>query len=141
MIHQDRIFLPRWGEEPVPVYADQGLMKQVMRILMDNSVKYSGPGSRIYLRVMEVDGHARVTVQDEGMGISPRASPTSSTASTARTSPGTEKRGAPAWGSPLPSGSSIATAAGSRWSLGRGWAPESPSCSRRPRSAPEEAVS
>ena len=75
MIHQDRIFLPRWGEEPVPVYADQGLMKQVMRILMDNSVKYSGPGSRIYLRVMEVDGHARVTVQDEGMGISPQGIP------------------------------------------------------------------
>ena len=75
MIHQDRIFLPRWEEEPVPVYADQGLMKQVMRILMDNSVKYSGPGSRIYLRVMEVDGHARVTVQDEGMGISPQGIP------------------------------------------------------------------
>ena len=75
MIHEDRIFLPRWGEEPVPVYADQGLIKQVMRILMDNSVKYSGPGSRVYLRVMVLDGHARVTVQDEGMGISPEGIP------------------------------------------------------------------
>ena len=75
MIHEDRIFLPRWGEEPVPVYADQGLIKQVMRILMDNSVKYSAPDSRIYLRVMVLDGHARVTVQDEGMGISPQGIP------------------------------------------------------------------
>ena len=75
MIHEDRIFLPRWGEEPVPVYADQGLIKQVMRILMDNSVKYSTPDSRIYLRVMELDGHARVTVQDEGMGIAPEGIP------------------------------------------------------------------
>ena len=75
MIHEDRVFLPRWGEEPVPVYADQGLIKQVMRILMDNSVKYSGPDSRIYLRVLELDGHARVTVQDEGMGISPEGIP------------------------------------------------------------------
>ena len=75
MIHEDRIFLPRWGEEPVPVYADQGLIKQVMRILMDNSVKYSAPDSRIYLRVMVLDGHARVTVQDEGMGISPDGIP------------------------------------------------------------------
>ena len=75
MIHEDRIFLPRWGEEPVPVYADQGLIKQVMRILMDNSVKYSGPDSRVYLRVMMLDGHARVTVQDEGMGISPEGIP------------------------------------------------------------------
>ena len=75
MIHEDRVFLPRWGEEPVPVYADQGLIKQVMRILMDNSVKYSGPDSRIYLRVLELDGHARVTVQDEGMGIAPEGIP------------------------------------------------------------------
>ena len=75
MIHEDRIFLPRWGEEPVPVYADQGLIKQVMRILMDNSVKYSAPDSRVYLRVMVLDGHARVTVQDEGMGISPEGIP------------------------------------------------------------------
>ena len=42
---------------------------------MDNSVKYSGAGSRIYLRVMVLDGHARVTVQDEGMGISPQGIP------------------------------------------------------------------
>ena len=75
MIHEDRIFLPRWGETPVPVYADQALIKQVMRILMDNSVKYSAAGSRIYLRVLELDGHARVTVQDEGMGISPEGIP------------------------------------------------------------------
>ena len=46
-----------------------------MRILMDNSVKYSGPDSRVYLRVMVLDGHARVTVQDEGMGISPEGIP------------------------------------------------------------------
>ena len=75
MIHEDRLFLPRWREEPVPVYADQGLIKQVMRILMDNSVKYSAPDSRVYLRVMVLDGHARVTVQDEGMGISPEGIP------------------------------------------------------------------
>ena len=59
----------------MPVYADQSLIKQVMRILMDNSVKYSGPDSRIYLRVLELDGHARVTVQDEGMGIAPEGIP------------------------------------------------------------------
>lgn len=32
------------------VRADPGLVKQVMRILMDNSVKYSGPEGRVYLR-------------------------------------------------------------------------------------------
>lgn len=75
MIHEDRVFLPRWGEEPIPVRADQGLIKQVMRILMNNSVQYSPPGSRVYLRLSAKDGLARVTVQDEGMGIAPESIP------------------------------------------------------------------
>ncbi len=75
MIHPDRLFLPRWGEEPVLVSADPGLMKQVLRILMDNAVKYSPEGGRVYLRVSQGQGHARVTVQDEGMGIPPDGIP------------------------------------------------------------------
>ena len=75
MICPDRVFLPRWGEEPVPVRADQGLIKQVMRVLMDNAIKYSSPGSRIYLRLSAQDGYARLTVQDEGGGIPPESIP------------------------------------------------------------------
>ncbi len=69
MIHPQRSFLPRWGEQPVVVRADPGLIKQVMRILMDNAVKYSPAQGRIYLRVSQSQGCARVTVQDEGAGI------------------------------------------------------------------------
>ena len=75
MIHPDRLFLPRWEEDPVPVFADPGLMKQLMRVLMDNSVKYSGQGDKVYLRVSENQGYARVTVQDEGIGIPPEGIP------------------------------------------------------------------
>lgn len=75
MICPDRVFLPRWGEEPVPVRADQGLIKQVMRILMDNAIKYSSPGSRIYLRLSTQERYARLTVQDEGDGIPPESIP------------------------------------------------------------------
>ena len=75
MIHPDRTLLPCWGEEPVWVCADPGLMKQVMRILMDNSIKYSPVQGRVYLRVSQSQGYARVTVQDEGMGISPQGIP------------------------------------------------------------------
>ncbi len=136
MIHQDRTFLPRWGEAPIPVRADQGLIKQVMRILMDNSVKYSPPDGRIYLRVTAQEGYARVTVQDEGMGISPQGIPHIFDRFY-RTDQSRDRRtGAPAWGCPSPSGSWTATAAGSRWSPGRAWAPGSPSSSpplRRPR--------
>ena len=75
MIHPQRTLLPCWGEEPVAVFADPGLMKQVMRILMDNSIKYSPPQGRVYLRVTQSQGYARVTVQDEGMGIPPQGIP------------------------------------------------------------------
>ena len=71
MIHPERIFLPRWGEETVSIYADPGLMKQLLRILMDNSLKYSPEDGRIYLRVTQRRGWVRLTVQDEGMGIPP----------------------------------------------------------------------
>ena len=75
MIHPDRIILPRWGEEPVAVWADPGLVKQVLRILMDNALKYSPLEGRLYLRVTASQGHARLTVQDEGMGIPPESIP------------------------------------------------------------------
>ena len=75
MLHPERTFLPRWGEEPVRVYADPGLMKQLLRLLMDNSLKYSPPEGRIYLRVSARQGYVRLTVQDEGMGIPPDGIP------------------------------------------------------------------
>ena len=75
MIHPQRVFLPRWEEEPTVVYADPGLMKQVLRILMDNALKYSPPEGKIYLRVTRSPGYARLTVQDEGMGIPPQDIP------------------------------------------------------------------
>ncbi len=75
MVHPDHLFLPRWEEEPVEIEADPGLMKQLLRILMDNGVKYSAPGSRVYLRVSQSEGLARATVQDEGMGIAPEDIP------------------------------------------------------------------
>ena len=68
MIRPQRVFLPVW-DGAVIVNADPGLIKQVIRILMDNSVKYSAPDGRIYLRVSVQEDMARVTVQDEGMGI------------------------------------------------------------------------
>ncbi len=75
MIHPQRAFLPWWEEEPAAVWADPGLMKQVLRILMDNSLKYSPSEGRVYLRVVRSQGHVRLTVQDEGMGIAPEAIP------------------------------------------------------------------
>ena len=51
------------------IHADVGLIKQAMRILVDNSIKYTPAGGKIRLGVEKRDGAARLTVQDEGQGI------------------------------------------------------------------------
>ena len=53
----------------VPVVADEALIKQALRILVDNAVKYTPAEGRISLSVEGKDGLARLTVADEGQGI------------------------------------------------------------------------
>jgi len=60
---------------PVFINADKGLIKQAMRILIDNAMKYSPLGQRITLSVSGAEGYARLSVQDEGIGIAPDAVP------------------------------------------------------------------
>ena len=74
MIHPDYDFQPRW-DEGAWVEGDGGLLKQVLRILLDNSVKYSSPGSQILLWISPGAERVRLTVQDEGMGIPPESIP------------------------------------------------------------------
>ncbi|NCB62198.1 MAG: HAMP domain-containing sensor histidine kinase [Clostridia bacterium] len=68
MIDQTHIFSGEWEDE-VFVHADTGLMKQAMRILVDNSIKYTPAGGHITLSVRGGSGEARLAVQDEGQGI------------------------------------------------------------------------
>ena len=74
MIHPSRPFLPRWSGE-VKVLADPALIKQALRILVDNAVNYSGGDAPITLRVDRAGGEIRLSVQDEGQGIPPQALP------------------------------------------------------------------
>ncbi|MFZ3131204.1 MAG: HAMP domain-containing sensor histidine kinase [Desulfosporosinus sp.] len=60
---------------PVFIMADKSLIKQATRILIDNAMKYSPSGKRINISVSGADGYARLTVQDEGIGIAPEAVP------------------------------------------------------------------
>lgn len=57
------------------VLADMGLMKQASRILIDNAMKYTPVGGRILIKVDRNNDYARLTVQDEGIGIPPEAVP------------------------------------------------------------------
>ncbi len=56
---------------PVYINADKQLLKQAIRILMDNSVKYTPVGGKIFLKVFKDKDLVRITVQDNGIGIAP----------------------------------------------------------------------
>jgi len=74
MIHPGRPFVPRW-DRALEVEADPALIKQALRILVDNAIKYSGEHSPIILQAERTREEARLSVQDEGQGISPEALP------------------------------------------------------------------
>jgi len=60
-------------ESSVWVYADKGLIKQALRILMDNAIKYTNAGGNITVTVSGKDDLALLSVRDEGIGIPPKA--------------------------------------------------------------------
>ena len=60
------LFFP---QEHLSLQADRGLVKQLLRILVDNAVKYSPPGGRITLGVRQEKDKCMLSVTDEGEGI------------------------------------------------------------------------
>ncbi len=64
-------------EAPKKVYfnGDPKLIKQAIRILVDNSIKYSPQGQEIVLRIYSKDEKAYIQVQDHGEGMQPEEVP------------------------------------------------------------------
>lgn len=58
------------AEAPVLVRADEAMLKQAVRILVENARKYSPAQSRITLRTHQAGGKAFLDVQDNGIGVS-----------------------------------------------------------------------
>ena len=56
-------------ESPVIVYADRGLLKQAVRILVDNAAKYTAAGDEITLSAGYSEAHPYLQVQDTGCGM------------------------------------------------------------------------
>lgn len=48
---------------------DAGRLQQALGNLLDNAIKYSGEGTTITVTVSEVNGHARVSVNNQGTSI------------------------------------------------------------------------
>lgn len=51
------------------IEADRQLIKQAIRIFVDNSIKFTSSENKIILRVVRETGYIYITVQDNGIGI------------------------------------------------------------------------
>ncbi len=69
LICKDHLWRNR-SEGGVPAWGDEAMLKQALRVLADNAVKFSPPGSVITLRAyLDDQGMACLSVQDNGAGI------------------------------------------------------------------------
>ncbi|MGN0659606.1 MAG: sensor histidine kinase, partial [Emergencia sp.] len=57
------------GDRPVMVTGDTAMLKQSLRILVQNASKYSRPGDTVSMGTCLADGAAACFVQDEGIGM------------------------------------------------------------------------
>jgi len=75
LINKDHLWRNR-SEGSVPAWGDEAMLKQALRVLADNAVKFSPPGSVITLRAFNNEqGMACLSVQDNGTGIPPEDLP------------------------------------------------------------------
>ncbi|MBB1602113.1 ATP-binding protein [Variovorax sp. UMC13] len=50
--------------------AHPALLESALRNLVDNALRYGGPGGRVQVEATSVDGSVRISVRDEGPGVS-----------------------------------------------------------------------
>lgn len=60
---------------PAYINADRQLLKQAIRIFVDNSIKFTPKGMEIILRISSEEGYVYIIVQDRGIGIEPEDLP------------------------------------------------------------------
>lgn len=69
MIDEQHIYRLNCPEEDIYVCADENLLKQAVRILVDNAAKYTKERDEIILSAGIKDGEAFLQVQDSGIGM------------------------------------------------------------------------
>ncbi len=71
MIDSTHLWQLRLPDAQITINGDPSMLKQALRILCDNAVKYSPSDSVIKLTLRQTANHIFFSVQDEGIGISP----------------------------------------------------------------------
>jgi len=59
----------RLGARHIEATCDPVRVAQIVRILIDNALTHTQPGTRIVVTAGRVDGHVRLSVRDDGQGI------------------------------------------------------------------------
>lgn len=57
--------------EQIAVYADNNLLKTIIRNLVSNAIKFTGAGGKVLISAEKTDGCVEITVFDTGVGIHP----------------------------------------------------------------------
>lgn len=60
---------------PLTVQGDEGRLRQLLLILLDNALKYTDAGGRVDVSLERADHSARLVVADTGIGIAPKDLP------------------------------------------------------------------
>jgi two-component system sensor histidine kinase ArlS len=71
LAHEFKICL----DDKVYVDGDRQLIKQALRILLDNAIKYTPAGEKIILKVLTKEDLVHIRIQDNGIGIAPEDVP------------------------------------------------------------------
>lgn len=74
-LHGMRLHLDVPTDE-LAVQADAERLRQALMILLDNAIRYSRPGGRVWLGLERAPDQVQIVVRDEGIGIDPQDLPT-----------------------------------------------------------------
>ena len=69
------ITIERKLTEEIPYFGDEGSLRELFLIFLDNAVKYSPSESRICVNIHENNGRLHIRFQDQGIGIPPEHVP------------------------------------------------------------------
>ena len=70
---QKEIILVDQTDERLTVLADENMILSVLHNLINNAIKFSYRGTKIYVESCKLDGVAQIMVMDSGIGLSPES--------------------------------------------------------------------